>query len=273
LKCGFQKKVCTSKSPTFFSRKPLVASASIVINKKTINKMEWIKTILPLIGVALGWLLSESGKIFADKRQDKRKLKKLLFFLLELRYHFTRELSIELGLDKYMVTLKNKMVDKFNLDKNDSELNLNFNAVKPFLEQLLTKSKDQNDKNKYEYLSKNIDNVLIELAEIFPILAYELNGQHNLKERLNRVDNYLEDIKELTDEMPFDFKQWLNPKLTKELLKDLDESIEKISKQISKETFNTSKDKITKMVFDDDDKEMEQIIDEYLDKIIETLAK
>jgi hypothetical protein len=25
LKCGFQKKVCTSKSPTFFSRKPLVA--------------------------------------------------------------------------------------------------------------------------------------------------------------------------------------------------------------------------------------------------------
>lgn len=55
--------------------------------------MEWIKTILPLIGVALGWLRSERGKIFADKRQDKRKLKKLLFFLLELRYHFARELS------------------------------------------------------------------------------------------------------------------------------------------------------------------------------------
>jgi hypothetical protein len=26
LKCGFQKKVCTSKSPTFFSRKPLAAT-------------------------------------------------------------------------------------------------------------------------------------------------------------------------------------------------------------------------------------------------------
>ena len=38
--------------------------------------MEWIKTILPLIGVGFGWFLSERGKIFADKRHDKRKLKK-----------------------------------------------------------------------------------------------------------------------------------------------------------------------------------------------------
>lgn len=74
--------------------------------------MEWIKTILPLIGVALGWLLSERGKIFADKRQDKRKLKKLLFFLLELRNHFARELSNELDLDKYINILKSKMALK-----------------------------------------------------------------------------------------------------------------------------------------------------------------
>lgn len=233
--------------------------------------MEWIKTILPLIGVALGWLLSESGKIFADKRQDKRKLKKLLFFLLELRYHFSKELTIELGLDKYIETLKNKLADKFGVDKNDPELNLGVNSWKPFLEQLLTKSKDQN--NKFEYLSENIDKVLIDLAEIFPILAYELNGQHNIKERLNRVDNYFNEIKVVTDEIPFDFKQWINPKLTKELLNDLDESIEKISKQIDKETYNASKDKITKMVFDDDDEEIGNFIDEYLEKVIDSLPK
>lgn len=233
--------------------------------------MEWIKTILPLIGVALGWLLAESGKIFADKRQDKRKLKKLLFFLLELRYHFTKELSIELGLDKYIESMKNKMADRFGMDKNDSELNVGVNSWKPFLEQLLTKSKDQSDK--YEYLSENIDKVLIDLAEIFPILAYELNGQHNIKERLNRMDNYFNEIKEVTDKMPFDFKEWINPKLTKELLNDLDESIEKIGKQIDKETLVASKEKITKMVFDDNTKEMEEFIDEYLDKIIESIPK
>ena len=234
-------------------------------------KMEWIKTILPLIGVALGWLLSESGKIFADKRQDKRKLKKLLFFLLELRYHFGQELSIELGLDKYIETIKNKMTEKFGIDKNDPELNLSVSVWKPFIEQLLNKTKKQDDK--FEYLSENIDKVLIDLAEIFPILAYELNGQHNIKERLNRVDNYFGEIQSMTDEMPFDFKQWINPKLTKELLTDLDESIEKIARLINKETYKTSKEKITKMSFTDDNKDMDNFIDEYFDKIIENLPK
>lgn len=233
--------------------------------------MEWIKTILPLIGVALGWLLSEGGKIFADKRQDKRKLKKLLFFLLELRYHFGRELSIELGLDKYFETMKSKMADKFGVDKNDPEFNLGVEAWKPVLEQLLTKTKNQD--NKFEYLSENIDKVLIDLAEVFPILAYELNGQHNIKERLNRVDNYFGEIKSMTDEMPFDLKKWINPKLTKGLLTDLDESIEKIAKLIDKETINISKEKVSKMIFDDDDKELENFIDEYLDKIIENIPK
>jgi len=50
--------------------------------------MEWIKTILPLIGVALGWLLSEGGKIFADKRQDKRKLKKTFILLIRIEVSF-----------------------------------------------------------------------------------------------------------------------------------------------------------------------------------------
>ncbi len=229
--------------------------------------MEWIKIILPLIGVALGWLLAESGKIFTDKRQDKRKLKKLLFFLLELRHHFAKELSIEIGLDKYLETMKSKLATKLGVDKNDSEFNLGIDAWKPILQQLLIKTMKQN--NKFEYLSENIDKIFIDLAEIFPILAYDLNGQHNIKERLNRVDNYFNEIKSMTDEIPFDLKQWINPKLTKELLKDLDESIEKIAKQIDKKTLTLSKDKILKMTFDDDDKELDIFIDEYLEKVTE----
>jgi hypothetical protein len=232
----------------------------------TINTMEWIKAILPLIGVALGWLLAERGKIFTDKRQDKRKLKKLLFFLLELRYHFAKELSIELGLDKYIDTMKNKIANKLKVDRNDPELNLEIDAWKPILQQLLIKTKKQD--NKFEYLSENIDKVLIDLAEIFPILAYELNGQHNIKERLNRVDNYLSEIETVTDEVPFDFKRWINPKLTKELLKNLDESIDKIAIQIDKETLKLSKTKISEITFDDADKELEAFVNEYFDKII-----
>lgn len=233
--------------------------------------MEWIKTILPLIGVALGWLLSERGKIFADKRQDKRKLKKLLFFLLELRFHFARELSIELDIDKYISILKNKLADKIGIDKNDPGFNVGVNAWRPFVEQTISKNKTQD--NKFEYLAENIDKILIELAEIHPILAYELSGQHNIKERLNKANDYFSEVQSNVAEMPFDIKEWINPKLTKELLNDLDESIERIASQIDKQTLKISNEKIEKMTFEDDEKEMEVFIDEYLEKVIESFPK
>ena len=233
--------------------------------------MEWIKTILPLIGVGLGWFLSERGKIFADKRQDKRKLKKLLFFLLELRFHFARELSMELDIDKYISVLKNKLADKFGLDKNDADLDVGVNAWKPFIEQMISKTKTQD--NKFEYLAENIDKILIELAEIYPILAYELSGQHNIKERLNKANDYFGEVQSTIQEIPFDIKEWINPKLTKDLLKDLDESIEKIASQIDKLTLKASQEKIEKMSFEEEDSEMETFVDEYLEKVIENLPK
>ncbi len=231
--------------------------------------MEWIKTILPLIGVGLGWFLSERGKIFADKRQDKRKLKKLLFFLLELRFHFARELSMELDMDKYISVLKHKLADKFGLDKNDADLDVGLNNWKPFIEQMISKSQTQN--NKFEYLAENIDKILIELAEIYPILAYELSGQHNIKERLNKANDYFGEVQSTIQEIPFDIKEWINPKLTKDLLKDLDESIEKIASQIDKQTLKASREKIKIMTFEEDDSEMETFVDEYFEKVIENL--
>jgi vacuolar-type H+-ATPase subunit H len=232
--------------------------------------MEWIKTILPLIGVLLGWLLAESGKIFTDKRQDKRKLKKLLFFLLELRYHFAKELSMELDLDKYLIVMKNKLADKLGIDKSDPEFNIGLDAWKPFLKNLISKTKLNDDK--FEYLAKNIDGILIELAEIFPIIAYELSGQHNIKERLNKVSNYFKEAEEVTNELPFDIQGWIKPKLTKELLDDLDESINKIASKIDKDTKQNVREKISDMTFDNDDSELETFIDEYLGKLEESMT-
>ncbi|MBI1306942.1 MAG: hypothetical protein GC181_10095 [Bacteroidetes bacterium] len=231
--------------------------------------MDWIKAILPLLGVTLGWLLSERGKIFADKRQDKRKLKKLLFFLLELRYHFTKELSTELDIDKFITLLSNKLADKIGIDKNDPEFNIGINTWRPIIEQMISKNKTHD--NKFDNLTENIDKILIELAEIYPILAYELNGQHNIKERLNKANDYLNEVQSISAEIPFDIKEWINPKLTEDLLKDLDESINRIAGQIDKQTLKDSIEKIHKMTFEEDEEEMEVFINEYLEKVIDNL--
>ncbi len=231
--------------------------------------MDWIKTILPLFGVIIGWLLSESGKIFSDKRQDKRKLRKLLFFLLELRFHFTKELTIELEMNKYIEILKNKLAARLGIDKNHPELNIDVNAWRPFWEQITSRNKTHDDK--FEYLGENIDKILIELAEIYPILAYELSGQHNIKERLNKVDNYFTELQSAADKINFDVKQWINPRLTKNLLEDIDDSIKNIASQIDKQTLKISSEKINKMANDDDEKEMEIFIEEYLESVIKNI--
>lgn len=233
--------------------------------------MEWIKIIAALIGVSLGWLLSESSKIFADKRQNKRKLKKLLFFLLELRFHFAKELSLENDLNRYIDVLKSKITEKFGDNENNANIDIELNILKPLVLQTISKTKNQDEK--FEYLAENIDNVIIELAEIFPILAYKLSGKHNIKERLNKVDEYFNEVESLTDGFPFDIKEWINPKFTKELLEELDKSIKKIAKKTDAKTIKSTKKIIQNMTFEDDTKEMESFIDEYLEKVIQTMPK
>lgn len=231
--------------------------------------MEWIKSILPLLGVFLGWGLAESGKIFTDKRQDKRKLKKLLFYLLELRFHFSKELSIEVDLQDFITKFKTKFLDKFGISDNIEELDFGFDLINPLIKELISKSKGSD--NKIDFLISNIDNVLNDLSEILPILAYELSGQQNIKERLSKVDNYFEKIHEYTNEIPFDIKDWIQPKLTTDLLKEIDESIVKIAEKIDKKTKNEALNKIVKMDFKGSNDDLEKIVDEYLTKIQETI--
>lgn len=64
------------------------------------------------------------------------------------------------------------------------------------LEQVIFKLKTQNNKSKF--LTDNIDKVIIEIAEIFSILSYELRGQNNISKLLKKVDNYFEEKKSMT---------------------------------------------------------------------------
>ncbi len=224
--------------------------------------MEWIKTIFPLLGVLVGWLLAESGKIFTDKRQDKRKLKKLLFLLLELRYYFAKELSYEIRIDKFLNITKSKLSEKFGLDIDDPQLNLGIESFKPHLLNVIAKAKT--DDNKFDYFSENIDKIILELAEIFPLLAYELNGQHNIKEQLTKANTLFNEFENFSSEVSFDFKKVINPKLTEDLLSELDQSIEKVAAKIDKRTASNSKEKILKMNFDNSDPDLDKRIDEFL---------
>ena len=202
--------------------------------------MEWLKIIIPLLGVLIGWGLSEMTGFFSNKRQDKRKLKRLIFFLLELRFHFHRELiaknQINVILNNTLIKLRNKIPDMPDLDTT---------VYKPLITEIFKKMFA--DKNQLKFLEENIDSVIIDLSEIYPVFAYELNGQHKIKERLKEVEDCLEEFSSVLEEQSLNLKDWLEPKLTLELMKDLDFNIIKIAAKIGYKTVRAAKRKIKKI--------------------------
>lgn len=219
----------------------------------------------------LGWGLSESGKLFSSKKQDKRKLKRLLFYLLELRFYFAREHSLERGIELYFSNLKDKLTEKLGITIGPDDMQQIFVFLKPTIHKTLTKVREGS--SQFELLEKNIDKVLDDLSEIFPIFAYELSGQHKIKERLSGVSTYIDEVETVTDgEMPFDIKNWMTPKLTSNLLKDMDKSILRIAERIDSKTRRQVADKITDPDLEAEDPELDEMVNAYLDKIKESMG-
>jgi hypothetical protein len=233
--------------------------------------MEEIKVFLPLIGVVIGFLLSEGGKIFSSKRQDKRKLKKLLYYMLELRYHFAWEIFFEAEIDKYWIVLKYKIAQRSGVAQNDPEFTEVITSYKPTFVGLISKMNKHDDK--INSLSQNIDEVVTELAEIFPVMAYEISGEYNIKQRLEMAQEYLNELQRVTDErLDFHFEDYFNSKVTSKLVANLDDYIHQISKMIDRKTARSSKDKISNTIFEANATEVEKLIDEYLDKVISQIS-
>ncbi|SJZ32072.1 hypothetical protein [Sediminibacterium ginsengisoli] len=223
--------------------------------------MEWIKLILPLLGVLFGWGLAESGKIFTDKKQDRRKLKKLLFLLLEIRNYLVNEYSIDKEIDIFLNQLSKKVKEKTGQEIDDA-----MGQIKPLILPVISKLK--NEDSNVDFLEKSIDDVISELAEVIPLFAYELNGQHRIKERLKNADQYFTEFESYISQVPFDLKGWIQPKLTSELLTTLNENIIVIAGRIDRKTKKEVKALIDK-TNDTSNPRLNAFLEEYILKEME----
>jgi hypothetical protein len=180
--------------------------------------MEWLKLIGPLIGVALGFLLSQYGKYWSENRDDKKKLNVLAYYLLELRFQLNRRLTLEKEIVTGLTYLEEKIKGKLG-----KEFKLDSQQYTPLLESIVVRHTA--DESSMVYLETNIDSIIKEIAAFQPILAYELTGKYNIKERLKNTDSYLEEWKHILDQMPFDFKNWLKPRITENILSEIDKNL------------------------------------------------
>lgn len=221
--------------------------------------MNWIDKFFPVFTLIMGWGLSEFGKLSVEKRRNRKKLKKLLFNLLELRWLLKRELDLNKEITIYIERFKARLSEKFGSEATDG-----IDMVKPILIEIL---KDKIvESNRIKEIETNIDLTITELAEIYPVFAYELSGTYKIKQRLESAEDYFNKISSLTEELPEEYKDWIKPKISSGLLNEMDTYIVAIAKKISRKTRKNISNRLSfSNIYDTE--EIDEFLNQYIEKI------
>ena len=218
------------------------------------NFIEILKYIGPFIGVFIGWLLTRKNDNDKIKYSEKKQIKKSLYVLLEIR----NQLAISKRMDKYLSVL----VAKINLMLQDyTDEKIEKDQVKGLMEKILPSLVGENFQlDLKEQFVKLIDN----LSEIDPILAYRINGKQNIQDYIKSWEDKskkyfeLESVEDIEKSMDF-FK----PNVINEIKADIEKIIIDIAELINKKEVERIKEIIT----EPEELEIEEDIEEYLDRI------
>jgi len=211
--------------------------------------MEWINVILPIFTLIIGFVLAQFGELFKERKEKKKKFKKLLFNLLRLHFVLKKEYESEKFFKSYTDEVLLNLPDDLREQATNDLINSSpkiLNAIK----------KSNLSIEKVTYLEQNINVIIEELAEIFPIFAFELIEEYRIKERLQQIEIYLNSMIEATNELPpAEINDWITLQVKRTAIDRLGFYIKSASVSINKKT----KKAVNKIL---DDNSTEIIIDE-----------
>jgi hypothetical protein len=195
-------------------------------------------TILPLIGVLLGWGLTQLTNYFNIYLSDRRTLKETLYFLLEMQHQISTVKSIEDGADSYLRTL-NSSIPNFTTSQEE------YNQALVVIRKMMTDFHNPRIEAELQELNENYDKCLLKLATVDPISAYRLKGKNKIVSYLNQWNDYASETIMAnsmvnSDPKALQFSEALKPQvetgLINETLQDLQEIIQSIARRIGGKT-------------------------------------
>lgn len=227
-----------------------------------------VSSLVALGSALFGWLLNESSQWLKGRRDDKKILKKTLYYLLETLYifnkfNFSKDLDefFEKGIEKFPEELKTNEAIKF----------IKHNC-KEYISKILIADINTNFKNLEESYIKCLD----ELSLVQPIAAYRLRGKNNILNTFEYLNSYCDSISELSNNSPENEKllkahlenliEILKPDVINDAINDLKEEIINISRKISLFTKMDVKKIINKASLSSSIK-----MDDFLEKMIPSL--
>lgn len=195
-------------------------------------------TILPLIGVLLGWGLTQLTNYLNIYLSDKRTLKETLYFLLEVQHQISSAKSIEESADSYLRTLNSAIPDFFSSQEE-------YNQALAVIRKMMTEFHNPRIEAELQELNENYDKCLMKLATVDPISAYRLKGKNKILSYLNMWDSFasetiMTNLLVNADSQAHRFSEALKPQVEKRLinetLQDLQEIIQFVVNRVGGKT-------------------------------------
>ncbi len=214
-----------------------------------------------------GWLLNELSYYFRCRREDKKKLKEVLFNLLDI-WHLMKannpDLVVQITIDK----LTGRFPDAF---RNKEALLF----WKPFYQDFADGLMQQIVNKEISGIKERYEISVNSLAEIDPLLAHRLSGKLSVQdyfetfnERLNNVKNVFLDAGRSQDTMAFEtIRAELKPLVMDDVVKTIEDDIKDVAYKIGIMTWINTLQKLNKH-YNYILREMDKKIDEFLENFI-----
>gem|GEM_PF-3632591 len=196
-----------------------------------------IDKLIPVFAVITAWFLGTASQRYGFKRQDKIKLKRLFFNLMELRYWIEKELQLDKQLNEVLELFFAEMNKRLPIPDDQVQ------AIKPMMLGIIRKQFLMQPK--LPDLESSIDTIVKELAEVDPIFAFELTGKFRVTEKIAAIQSYLAQVDATNEEDQVQkdriIDQVLRPHMMADVVKELDKHILDIAKKINRTTLKEVK--------------------------------
>lgn len=202
-------------------------------------KIDWTY-IAALVSIAFGWALNEIGQWIRARKEDRRKLRQVLYNMLETYHLFLRS-----DMDEYMKVVTQKVVDKIPKEEQTPEI---IQMIKETYSILIASNLKPQLIVDFKEAEVKYQQAIESLSCIDPLEAFWLSGKSSVLSRFESIDTDVSTSQILTPEVTAEFDHAtkdimdvLKPSIIKDVLGDLEHAIWKIAFKIGVITYLKSK--------------------------------
>jgi len=189
------------------------------------------------INTFFNWGLSKLNRNAEHKHEERTKLKRLLYCLLELRNWLQKEVFLDEQIGQFMTLYEREIA----LEWPGGDVLLR--SKRPLIIKLIKKAIFSVDK--YTATSSKIQNTLAELSEINPLFAHELSDIYNITEKLDMLKTYMDaamaELEDPLEEGSFIMEDVLRPQLVNDVFVQIQVHTQEVAKMIDHKIYEEVK--------------------------------